>query len=94
MKLNLKQKLKNLLGEELPLTVGEALGNIILHVKSDPMRSFVLSQKLYTEMEYELSNVEYEFIRDAVKEHGRETYLNNLAPGQLLVILSELKQNA
>lgn len=94
MKLVLNTTLKNLVGEDMGITVGQAAANMVLFVKEDPMRAFTLAQKLYNDAEIELSPVEYEFLKDAVKKHGLDAYTSNLAAGQILVILSNLKENA
>ena len=92
MILKLKTKLKNLEGKEIEdVDVGQTLANIVLQQKSDPMRSYILSGDLWKKDEIELSKADLEYIKTAVTEKGGEVYTNALVLGQLLVILSELK---
>ena len=94
MLLNLKVSIKELDGKDSEtLTVGKALANIILMVKSDPLRSYLMAQKLYVDDTMELSKADYEWVKTAVTEHGKEVYGNNLVIGQLLLILSEIKED-
>jgi hypothetical protein len=94
MLLNLKTSIKELDGKDSEtLTVGKALANIVLMIKSDPLRSYLMAQKLYVDNDMELSTADFEWIKTAVTEHGKEVYGNNLVIGQLLLILSELKDS-
>ena len=93
MKLQTTQKIKELDGQDSKmLSVGKAIANIVLMVKSDPLRSYLMATKLYQENEIELSKADYEWIKTAITEHGHEVYSNALVSGQLLLILSELKE--
>jgi hypothetical protein len=95
MKLKTNIKIKELDGQESKdLTVGKAIANIILFVKSDPLRAYIMATKLYSEDEFELSKADYEWIKTAITEHGYEVYTNALVSGQLLLILSELKEDS
>ena len=98
MNINLKQNIKALDGEnaknqdETDLTVGQSLANIVLMIKSDPLRSWIMAQKLYKDETMELSKADFEWVKTAITEHGKEIYGNNLVIGQLLLLFSELKE--
>ena len=93
MLLKLKTPIKEIDGQDAKdLTVGKALSNMILMVKSDPLRAYLMAQKLYADEEIEVNKADFEWIKTAVIEHGREIYSNALVIGQLLVIFSELKE--
>jgi hypothetical protein len=90
--LNLKQKLKDLEGNDLlEWTVGTGLANMILSSKQDPLRSYVMAVKLYSDKSMELSVSDFDFLKSNIEK--AESFTNVLIPGQLLVILSELKDN-
>jgi hypothetical protein len=92
MLLKLGTQLKDLANNELEdFTVGKTLGNIVICVKSDPLRAYVMAQKLFTSDEIELSQADFEYIKTAVKEHGKDAYGNALIPGQLMIILGDFK---
>ena len=92
MKINLNQKIKELDGKDTEnLTIGKAMANIILLNKKDPLRCYVLAQKLFTEDEFDLTKADQEFIKETIIEHGYTMYGNALVHGQLLLMLSELK---
>ena len=92
MKINTKQALKTLKGEELkngdiPFTLGEALGNILLSDKTGgKMKLYVLATKFSQDKEVELDKADLELVRNAVSK--TEIY-NALVAGQIEVILSE-----
>jgi hypothetical protein len=95
MKLKTNIKIKELDGQESKdLTVGKAIANIILFVKTDPLRAYIMATKVYSEEEYEISMSDYEWIKTAIIDHGSEVYTNALVSGQLLLILSELKEDS
>lgn len=95
MKIQTKIKIKELSGEDTKdLTIGKALANIVLFVKSDPLRAYLMATKLYSEDEVELSKADCEWIKTAVTEHGYTVYSNALVSGQLLLLLSELKEDS
>jgi len=95
MKIQTKIKIKELDGtESTDLTIGKALANIMLFVKTDPLRAYLMATKLYSEDEYEISLSDYEWIKQAIIQHSHEVYGNALVSGQLLLILSELKQDS
>ena len=93
MKLITNQKLKDLAGKELEVTVGKALSNIVLYTKKDPLRAYMMAQKLYSQDEIELDKVDMEWLKTAVTDHAREAFTNDLVGGQLLFIFSELKND-
>lgn len=94
MQLKTQEFIKDLANEDVKdVTVGKALSNIVLMIKSDPLRAYVMAQKLYSENVVELSLADFDWIKTAIKDHGREAYANALIPGQLLVLLSKLEKN-
>jgi len=95
MKLNTSAKIKELDGSlSKELTIGKALANIILFIKSDPLRSYLMATQLYSSDEFELSDADYTWVKTAVAEHGSEVYVNALVSGQILLALSELKDKS
>lgn len=93
MKLKTNTKIKELNGEDSKeLTVGKAIANIILFDKTDPLRAYVTATKYYKEDEVELSKVDYEYIKNNITENGKNIY-TSLVTGQILLILSELKED-
>lgn len=97
MKINTKIVLKNLKGEplktdsETPLTVGEALSNILLFDKAGgKMKCFILAEKCYKQNAIEIDEADFSLIKDSV---GRsEAYPSSIVTGQLLVFLEGLKE--
>jgi len=85
MKIQTKQFIKNLKGEDTDLKVGEAISNILLSAKEGgKMKMFVLAQDLYSKEEVELDEADLALVKRAVE--SCEIY-NNLVTGQLLVML-------
>ena len=95
--LTLKQSLKDLKGDVLKngdreiVTVGSAAATIILMVKEDLIRSLTMAQTLYKEEKIELNTSDFDYLQAGIKAHASSVYGNALIGGQLLVILSELK---
>jgi hypothetical protein len=92
MKINLKEKIKDIDGKEIDLTLGKALANFVLVVKSDPLRSYLLASKLATLDEIELEKADFTWIKDAVKENAMTIYSNALVAGQIINIFNDLKE--
>lgn len=95
MKIEAKKVLVNLKGEPLKnmekqdFTVGEAIANILLDNKTGgKAKMFVMSQKFYTDEIIDVDLVDLGIIKKAVEE--TESF-NNLVNGQLIVMLSALK---
>ncbi len=90
--IKLKEKIKEIDGIDVPnLTVGKALANFVLAGKSDPLRNFLLAQKLATQDEIELDKADFQSVKDLVKENALTVYTTGLVAGQLLLLLSEEK---
>lgn len=98
MKINTKITIKDLAGNPIPtgkdeksgdFTVGMALSNILVDTtKGGKMKLFILAQKIYSDEEVEVDEADLAIIKSAVEE--TENY-NNLVNGQILQILSGLK---
>lgn len=95
IKLNLKHVLTNIKGDkpimdgDEPLTLGEAMGNIlIMDKKAGKMKAFILAQKLATSKSIEVDNADFSMIKDAVE--ATEIY-SNLVAGQIADLLNGLK---
>lgn len=85
-----KDKLKDLKGKDIDLTIGEAIGNILLaHKAGGKMKMYVLAQKMVKDGKVEVDDADFELIKGAIEV--TEAYVN-LVSGQLLVLLSELKK--
>lgn len=93
MKIKLSQKIQELGGKEVDLTIGKAMANITLMDKGDPLRAYIMAQKLYSEDEIDLSKADFEWIKTTVKEHGNTFYPGALVSGQILSYFSELKED-
>lgn len=88
--INLKAPIKEIDGSDVKgLTVGKALANFVLAGKSDPLRNFLLAQKLATQDEIELDKADFQSVKDLVKENAMTVYTTGLVAGQLLLLLSE-----
>jgi len=97
MKINTKIAIKDLAGNPIPtgkddktdFTLGMALSNILVDTtKGGKMKLFILAQKIYSDEEVEIDEADLAIIKSAVEE--TENY-NNLVNGQILQILSGLK---
>lgn len=102
MKLNLTQPLKDLSGENLKdpsnkvVTLGKILANAIIAVQdtTEPARNYVLSTKCYQDKSIELEKEELTFMIDQVGKAGTpQLPFPNIYKGQILEILSKLKDN-
>ena len=92
MKIQTNVHIKELDNTEAALTIGKALANIILLSKNDPLRSYLMAQKLYSNESVELTKADFEWIKKTVTDHGCEFYQNALVSGQLLIALSDSKE--
>jgi hypothetical protein len=97
MKINTKIVLKNLNGEPLtspdnvPFTLGEALGNIMVsHDAGGKMKCFLLAQKFATQDSVEVDGADLSLVKQACE--SSRAYAGGLIPGQALLILEELKE--
>ena len=97
-KINTAHILVNLAGESLinkdtgnPVTLGEALSNILLmEPKGGKMRNFLLAKQCYEKKEMEFSTPDLAMIKKSVEDSQQELY-NNLITGQILEILEAIK---
>jgi len=95
--LTLQQSLKDLRGDILKngdgemITFGLAAATIILMAKEDLIRSLTMAQTLYKEEKIELNTSDFDYLQASIKANASTVYGNALIGGQLLVILSELK---
>lgn len=96
-KINAGHILVNLAGESLlnketqvPVTLGEALSNILLmEPKGGKMRNFLLAKQCYESKEFEVSLPDLNMIKKSVEDS--EGVYNNLVTGQILEILEAIK---
>lgn len=86
-----KEFIKDLDGGDTELTIGKALGNIILATKGDPLRSYLLAQNLVKGDVFNLPKSDLEFIKSAIKDNGQSVYGSALVAGQLLYMLSKFQ---
>lgn len=90
MKINAKEVLKGLGGEELKMgdtvvTVGETISNILLtDTKGGKMKLYSLAQKFYNDKNIELDDADFSLVKTSVETSPA---YNALVIGQLLVIL-------
>jgi len=95
-KIEVNQILKNFKGEELKgengesLTIGKALSNVlVLSQDGDKMKTFVLSQRLYTENGVvDLDESDFQLVKKAVEA---DKAYSVMVTGQLLVNLSNIQ---
>lgn len=92
-KIDLTKYITNFEGQNTDLQVGKAISSILLLSKTDPMRSYVMGQKFYTQKEIEISKADYEWIKSVITEKGPEAYTNIMVTGFLLILLADLKEN-
>lgn len=98
MKLKLSTELKDLANKPLTsedgsiITLGKALALLVLAVKSDPLRHYLLAQKLFAQNEIELEKADFELCKDAATNKYTEVFGNALVAGQILSILAEVKE--
>ncbi len=94
MKINTKEVLKTLKGEELknegvPFTVGDAISNILVSSETGgKMKMFVLAQKIYSEKNVEVDESDLNLIKETIE--SSKMYIP-LITGQLLTILNKKK---
>jgi hypothetical protein len=82
-------KLKDLSGKEIDLTVGTALSNILVSAEAGgKMKMFTLAQRLFNDKAVEVDEADFNLIKTSVE--STKTY-TILAAGQLLVILENIK---
>lgn len=85
MKIKTNAKLVDLKGKELPLTVGEYVGNILANSKGDKLKLFVLAQKFASsENEIDVDDADMVLVKKSIEI--TEIY-NALVAGQLLTLL-------
>lgn len=75
------------------LTVGKAIASMVLASKNDPLRAFLMATDLVKKDTVELSPADFDWIKTCVTNHGKDVYTNSLVPGQMLYLLSELKDD-
>ena len=51
-----------------------------------------MAQKLYSNESIELTKTDFEWVKKAVINYGCEFYQNALVSGQLLLVLSDIKE--
>lgn len=97
MKIDTKKPLRYFTGEEIKdgagkvLTVGDTLSNIVLVSKEGgKMKMFELARRLSGEKAVELDAADFQLIKHAVET--TEEYRTAIVTGQLLCILSEIKE--
>lgn len=83
-KINLGKQLKNFDGENLGITVGQALSKIIVQEKGDPLRYFTMGQKFFNDKSIEIEPADLEILKKAV---GSNEVYNALVNGQILLEL-------
>jgi hypothetical protein len=89
--IELKNFIKGLDDKDTDLSVGKAIANIMLMDKSDPLRSYTMATKIYSSDNIEFSVADLQWIKKTISEHGSTVYGNSLVSGQLLLLLSEIK---
>lgn len=96
MKINTKIVLMNFKNEPIkteeksPLTVGEALSNILLtHKVGGKMKCFILAENLFKKDSVEVDDADLNLIKTATEES--DVYGSAIINGQLLRILNDIK---
>lgn len=95
MKINTQTPIKTLAGEPIKngtegnFTIGLALSNILIENKQGgKMKMFILAQKFFNDKEIDIDEADFNLVKSAVE--STENY-NNLVNGQILQILSDIK---
>ncbi len=88
--MNIKKTVKDLDGNDIKgISVGKAIASILASEKTaDPLRSFALAQKFYTEEDIELDASEKEYVTQLVTSNNS---FSPLVTGQLIMALKETK---
>lgn len=96
MKIKTTTILKTLKGDALigennaPLTIGEALGNIMVsHETGGKMKCFILGQKFATNDEVEIDEADFNLVKKALE--NTRVYIS-LVSGQILINLEGLSE--
>lgn len=100
LKLNLKQPLRNLAGEEMrdtedqPVTIGRVMANAIISIGNaeDPTRNYLLASDLYQKEEMVFTAESLEYTKKQIKAAGigQGNVFPSLYKGQILNILNGL----
>ena len=89
MKIQLKDKLKNLNNTDSSLSIGEALSNIVIASETGgKMKLFVLGKDLYSKEEIDLDESDIVLVKQAIEASKGYTAL---VTGQLLLLLENIK---
>ncbi|MBU1096834.1 MAG: hypothetical protein KKB34_10165 [Bacteroidetes bacterium] len=93
MQINSKTILKNLIGENLisgenkPLSLGEALSNILLNDKvGSKMKCYILAEKFFKDNTVEIDEADLSLVKESIQ---RTELYNNLVNGQLLILIGK-----
>lgn len=85
MKINTKEFIKNLKGDNSDLTIGDAIGGILIASEAGgKMKMYVLAQKFANDDVVEVDSADLSLIKQSVE--ATKVY-TNLVSGQLLVLL-------
>lgn len=96
--LNLKTPIVNFNGVQIidsmqeKLVIGKCLANLVLQNGKDSLRSYSLAEQLYKLPKIELNASDFELVRLSCEANGIAVYGNVMISGQILKILSDLKE--
>lgn len=96
MKINTLQVLTDITGDPImneqgkPMTLGYAIGRMLVSHKDDPLRAYLLGIEIYKAGgDYQIATSDADYITQAVKSN--ENYIA-LVKGQVLELLTEKKE--
>lgn len=72
-------------------TVGKALTSLLGQTEGDALKIFTLQQKFYKGGKVEIDAADFDMVKEATKATSPK-FLNNTIKGQILVALSEAKE--
>ena len=85
--MNFTEKLKSLDGNDLDLTLGQAIANVLVNEKQDdPLRAYALANDIYKAENLDLNASDTTYITDSVK---KSKIFTALVTGQILKMLQE-----
>jgi hypothetical protein len=97
MTINTKTVLKNLKGEDMkegnnmPLTIGLLIANILGGITANPSLAWQLGKKFATEEKVELKAEQIVFLKEEINKvaSGEKAWLNSMIAGQILELLEK-----
>lgn len=88
--MDLKTKLKALNGEDLELTIGEAIATVLVNEKQDDsLRAYALAREVYDTDKKDFNTSDLDFIKNSLR---KTKIFTALVAGQVLQLLEDNKK--